>query len=175
MIHTGKGFGVVDKAEIDVFLEPSCFAMIQWLLANWQSLKFLRTFWSVVKITQLCLSCDPIAYTAMEFSRPEYWSWYFSLFQGVFPSQGSNPGVLHCRQIFYQLSHKGSLIDRVTEEIWVEVHNTTHEGEEKQMQKCKIVGWGGLTNCWEKRSKRQRRKGKINLSECRVPKNNKKR
>ena len=25
MIHTGKGFGIVNKAEIDVFLELSCF------------------------------------------------------------------------------------------------------------------------------------------------------
>ena len=24
-IHTVKGFGIVNKAEIDVFLEPSCF------------------------------------------------------------------------------------------------------------------------------------------------------
>ena len=31
-----------------------------------------------------------------------------SLLQGIFPTQGSNPGLLHCRQIFYQLSHKGS-------------------------------------------------------------------
>ena len=31
-----------------------------------------------------------------------------SLLQGVFPSQGSNPGLLHCRQILYQLSHRGS-------------------------------------------------------------------
>ena len=35
-----------------------------------------------------------------------------SLFQGIFPTQGSNPGVLHCRPIFffffYRLSHKGS-------------------------------------------------------------------
>ena len=32
----------------------------------------------------------------------------FSLLQGIFPTQGSNPGLLHCRWIFYQLSHKGS-------------------------------------------------------------------
>ena len=33
----------------------------------------------------------------------------FSLLQGIFPTQGSNPGLLHCRKIFfYQLSHKGS-------------------------------------------------------------------
>ena len=28
-----------------------------------------------------------------------------SLLQGFFPTQGSNPGLLHCRQIFYHLSH----------------------------------------------------------------------
>ena len=27
--------------------------------------------------------------------------------QGIFPAQGSNSGLLHCRQILYQLSHKG--------------------------------------------------------------------
>ena len=32
-----------------------------------------------------------------------------SLLQGIFPTQGSNPGLPHCRQILYQLSHKGSL------------------------------------------------------------------
>ena len=32
----------------------------------------------------------------------------FSLLQGIFPAQRSNPGLLHCRQILYQLSHKGS-------------------------------------------------------------------
>ena len=31
-----------------------------------------------------------------------------SLLQGIFPIYGSNPGLLHCRQILYQLSHKGS-------------------------------------------------------------------
>ena len=31
-----------------------------------------------------------------------------SLLQGIFPTQGSNPGLLHCRWILYQLSHKGS-------------------------------------------------------------------
>ena len=28
--------------------------------------------------------------------------------RGIFPTQGSNPGLLHCRQILYQLSHQGS-------------------------------------------------------------------
>ena len=39
-----------------------------------------------------------------------------SLLQGIFPTQGSNPGLPHCRQILYQLSHnclKGSIKYRV--------------------------------------------------------------
>ena len=31
-----------------------------------------------------------------------------SFLQGIFPTQGSNPGLPHCRQILYQLSHQGS-------------------------------------------------------------------
>ena len=31
-----------------------------------------------------------------------------SLLQGVFLTQGSNPGLPHCRWILYQLSHEGS-------------------------------------------------------------------
>ena len=31
-----------------------------------------------------------------------------SILQGFFPTQGSNPGLPHCRWILYQLSHKGS-------------------------------------------------------------------
>ena len=32
----------------------------------------------------------------------------FPFSRGSSPTQGSNPGLLHCRQILYQLSHKGS-------------------------------------------------------------------
>ena len=31
-----------------------------------------------------------------------------SLLWGILPTQGSNPGLLHCRRILYQLSHQGS-------------------------------------------------------------------
>ena len=31
-----------------------------------------------------------------------------ALLQGIFPTQGSNPGLLHCRWIRYCLSHQGS-------------------------------------------------------------------
>ena len=48
---------------------------------------------------------------SMEFSRPVYWSGSHFLLQGIFPTQGSNPGPPHCRQIPYHLSHQGSLWD----------------------------------------------------------------
>ena len=32
-----------------------------------------------------------------------------ALLQGVFPSQGSNLGLLHCRQILYHLSHYSAI------------------------------------------------------------------
>ena len=38
-----------------------------------------------------------------------------SLLQGIFPNQGSNPDLPHCRWIFYQLSHEG--VPRILE--WV--------------------------------------------------------
>ena len=31
-----------------------------------------------------------------------------SLLQGIFLTQGSNPGLLHCRQILYHLRHQGN-------------------------------------------------------------------
>ena len=46
------------------------------------------------------------------------------LLQGIFPTQGLNPGLLHCRQMLYCLSHQGSLIVRMVfweQDFWVEV------------------------------------------------------
>ena len=69
------------------------------------------------------------------------------------------------------------LIDRVPEELWAEARDIVQEAEIKTIpkkKKCKVkmVVWGGLTNsCENKRSERQRRKGKIYPFEWRVPKN----
>ena len=48
VIHTVEGFGIVNKAEIDVFLELSCFSMIQRMLAIWSlvPLPFLKPAWT---------------------------------------------------------------------------------------------------------------------------------
>ena len=43
------------------------------------------------------------------FSRQEYWNGLpcHALLQGIFPTQRLNPGLPHCRQILYRLSHQG--------------------------------------------------------------------
>ena len=45
---------------------------------------------------------------------------YHSLIQGIFQTQGSNLGVLHCRQILYRLSHQGCQCVKV--ELYVVNH-----------------------------------------------------
>ena len=59
-------------------------------------------------------SATPRTIQSMQFSRPEYRS-SLSLLQGIFPTQGSNRSLLHCRQILHQLSYQGSprILERV--------------------------------------------------------------
>ena len=60
-----------------------------------------------LKVAQSCPTlCNPMDYTIHGILQARMGS--LSLLQGIFPTQGSNPGLAHCRQILYQLSHKGS-------------------------------------------------------------------
>ena len=68
-------------------------------------------------VAQLCLTlCDP-----MDCSPPgssvhgdspgkNTGAGCHALLQGIFPNQGLNPGLPHCRKILYCLSHQGSPI-----------------------------------------------------------------
>ena len=72
------------------------------------------------------------------------------------------------------------LIDRVPKNLWTEVPNTVQEVVIKTIpkkKKCKKGKWlskEALQRA-EKRSEKERRKGKIYPFECRVPKNSKER
>ena len=64
-----------------------------------------------VKVAQSCLTlCNPMDYIYSPWNSPGQNTGVgnLSLLQRIFPTQGSNPGLMHCRQILYQLSHKGS-------------------------------------------------------------------
>ena len=59
VIHTVEGFGVVNKAEIDVFLEPSCFFHDSADIGNLISdLKFPAVTFCAFLIPQFCLYRD---------------------------------------------------------------------------------------------------------------------
>ena len=63
---------------------------------------------------QLFATSWTVAYLAslsMGFSRQEYWSGCRFLLQGIFLTQGLNPGLPPCRQTLYPLSHQGIIRD----------------------------------------------------------------
>ena len=64
-------------------------------------------FSSVQSLSCVQLFATPWTIQSIEIIRPENWVGSISLLQEIFPTQGSNSGFLHCRQILYQLSHKG--------------------------------------------------------------------
>ena len=66
------------------------------------------------------------------------------------------------------------------DELWTEVRDIVPETGIKTIpmeKKCKKAKWlsGEALQIAVKRSEKQRRKGKIKASECRIPKNSKKR
>ena len=57
-----------------------------------------------MKVAQSCQTlCDPMVYTVHGILQARIPEWV-----AVFPTLGLNPGLLHCRRIWYQLSHQGS-------------------------------------------------------------------
>ena len=73
--------------------------------------KFYLAWRHGVKVSQSCPTlCDLMAYTVHEILQTIILEWVASrsLLQGIFPTQGLNPGLPYCRQTLYQLSHKES-------------------------------------------------------------------
>ena len=65
-----------------------------------------------------------------------------SLLQGIFPTQGSNPGLLHCRRILNQLNHKGS--PRILE--WVAYTFSRRSSRSRKQTRVSCVAGGFFTN-----------------------------
>ena len=70
-----------------------------------------------VLVTQLCPTlcnprdCSPPGSSVYEISQVKILGvGCHSVLQGIFLTQGLNPGLLHCRQILYHLSHQGSSV-----------------------------------------------------------------
>ena len=70
-----------------------------------------------------------------------------SLLQEIFPTQGSNPGLRHCKQILYFLSHQGS-------PFWFRVGSKFHawppyrkRGGHKDTQEETLWEWNQRSEC----------------------------
>ena len=70
-------------------------------------------------------------------SRQEYWHGLPALLQGIFPIQGSNPGLPHCEQILHRLSHEGSPLSGL------------------ELEKFTFYAWTSTLNClwWGSRNR----------------------
>ena len=93
----------------------------RWILNHWTTREFPTIFNFIHGLLHnydsVSESCSVVSYS-LQLTHGLFSSWNspghntrvdtLSLFQGIFPTQESNPGLLHCRRILYQLSHKGS-------------------------------------------------------------------
>ena len=77
-----------------------------------------------------------------------------SLLQGIFPTQGSNPGLPHCRVNLYQLNHKGS--PRILE--WVAYHFSIESSQPRNRTGVSFIAgrfftsWATRGASWEQKS-----------------------
>ena len=96
----------------------------------------------ISKVAQSCPTlCDPNGLQPTRLLCP----WNFPgtstgvdchfLLQGIFPTQGSNPGLPHCRQTLYHLSHQGSQ----SQFIFMELVRTP----DQKMKRCTVHGLDG--------------------------------
>ena len=100
------------------------------LLYNIPLYKYSTVYWFIllkvrVKVAQSCPTlCNSMDCT-VHWNSPGQNTGVgiLSRLQGIFLTWESNPGLLHCRHILYQLSHKGSLKGRqrpgVTLMLWL--------------------------------------------------------
>ena len=79
------------------------------------------------EVTQLCptlcnsMDCKPIRLLhPWDFPGKSAGVGCHFLLQGIFPTQESNPGLPHCRQTLYRLSHQGTTASTT---VWPQVNN----------------------------------------------------
>ena len=88
---------------VQAYSLPGFLFQVKWKYKLLSRAQFFATPWTVAH------QAPP----SMKFSRQEYWSGLPFPSHGIFLAHGSNPGLLHCRQILYCLSHRGSFTGHI--------------------------------------------------------------
>ena len=93
--------------KIMVYVDKASHASTK-LTPDCQTIAILMSL--TVSVAQPCLTlCDPMDYTVHGLLQGRILEWVaFPFSRGIFLTQGLNPGLPHCRQILYQLSHQES-------------------------------------------------------------------
>ena len=124
-VTTCSDFGAPKNKSQPLFpLFPHLFAMKWWDQMPWSSFRIWNSsagipspplalfiamlLWKWKSLSRVRLFVTPWTIQFMESPGQNTGVGSLSLLQGIFPTQGSNPGLLHCRLIYYQLSHKAS-------------------------------------------------------------------
>ena len=68
------------------------------------------------------------------------------LLQGIFPTQGSNPDLLHCRQMIYQLSYEGTY-EGVVGKHFSPVSANEYNAEQNQVRVTQRQEWQRKQDC----------------------------
>ena len=78
------------------------------LRSKWKGVSWLRKIkiWKWKLLSHVHFFATPWTIHSMEFSRPEYWDETFP-FQGIFPTQGLNPGPPHYSRFFTSWDTRG--------------------------------------------------------------------
>ena len=105
----------VSKISPSFATQGMSFFDFHWFLSVRNTLRYNSNMVKVKSLSHVRLFATPwtIAHQAspsMEFSRHEYWSGLPLPSPEDRPDPGLNPGLPHCRQMLYHLSHQGTLI-----------------------------------------------------------------
>ena len=96
-----------------------------------------------VKVTQSCLTLRPHGlYSPWDSPGQNTGVGSLSLLKGIFPTQESNPGLLNCRQILYQLNQKGN--PRILK--WVAYPFSSRSSRPKNRTWVSCIAGGFFTN-----------------------------
>ena len=116
--------------EKNIILVNMCRAALSWLL-------------SCVRLFVTLLTVAGLAPLSMGLFQARLLEWVHALLQGIFPTQGSNPGLLHCRKILYCLSHQES--PRILEWVVYPVSRGTSQPRNQAGISCIA---GGFFTSW---------------------------
>ena len=110
--YLSQGWKWKSLSPVRLFMTPwgyTVYGILQDRILKWVTFTFSRGSSQSRDPTQVSRIVGGFFTSWATREAQEYCSGSLSLLQGIFPTQESNQGLLHCTRILYQLSYEGSL------------------------------------------------------------------